>query len=180
MRLDSVLGHAALGLGAVDGLLGVAARLPEAVEDIVLVGGDDELVDGETHAEGEVTGEDVAKVARGNDEADLVADVEGFLLACKREVGVEVVDCLSKDTGPVDGVNGAELVGGVDLRVGEEGLDDVLQKGVRENAPKGAGRERAGLTWQLSKLPVTARLWTLASRTVVIWSSWTGLTLPLG
>jgi hypothetical protein len=36
------------------------------------------------------------------------------------------------------------------------------------------------LTWQSSKVPVTARLWTLASVHVVICSSWIGLTRPLG
>lgn len=36
------------------------------------------------------------------------------------------------------------------------------------------------LTWQLSKLPVTARLCTFLSRTVVICNSCMGLTRPLG
>lgn len=75
---------------------------------------------------GKVAGEDVAKVARGDREADLVAEGEGGVLAGEGEVGVEVVDGLGEDARPVDRVDGAELVGRVDLGVGEEGFDDVL------------------------------------------------------
>jgi hypothetical protein len=42
------------------------------------------------------------------------------------EVGVEVVGDLSQDTRPVDGVHGGEFVGLIDLRVCEEGFDEVL------------------------------------------------------
>lgn len=33
---------------------------------------------------------------------------------------------MSENAGPVDTVNGTKAVGGVDVRIGEEGLDDVL------------------------------------------------------
>lgn len=105
------------------GVLLVGSRAPEAVEDVVLVGCADELVDGETHALGEVAGEDVAKVARGDDEARLRGRGEALL---QREVGGEVVGCLGEDASPVDGVDGAELLAGVGDGVGEEGLDGVL------------------------------------------------------
>lgn len=39
---------------------------------------------------------------------------------------MEVVDDLGQDAGPVDRVDGAELEGGVDVRVGEEGFYNVL------------------------------------------------------
>lgn len=41
-------------------------------------------------------------------------------------MGVEVVDDLSEDAGPVDGVYGSEAVGRVEEGVGEEGFDGVL------------------------------------------------------
>lgn len=127
MGLDTVLLKTAFGLGAVGGLLLVTTSLEKAVENIVLVGGNNELVDGETHTKGEVTSENVAKVSGRNSEADLVAELEGRgLLAEEGEIGVEVVDSLGENTSPVDAVDGAELVGRVDLRVGKKSLDDVL------------------------------------------------------
>lgn len=44
------------------------------------------------------------------------------------EVGVEVVNDLGKDTGPVDRVDSSETVCGVEFDVGEERLDRVLPK----------------------------------------------------
>lgn len=41
---------------------------------------------------------------------------------------MEVVRDLSKDTSPVDAVDGGEAVSAVDLGVGEQCLDDVLRK----------------------------------------------------
>lgn len=42
------------------------------------------------------------------------------------EVGEEVVDCLSKDAGPVDRVYSAEVMGCVKFIISEEGFYDVL------------------------------------------------------
>lgn len=39
---------------------------------------------------------------------------------------MEIVDDLCEDASPVDGVDGAEAVGGVKLGVGEKRLDGVL------------------------------------------------------
>lgn len=128
MRLGTISGQAAGGLGGRRGLLLVLAGRPEPVEDIVLVGRDDELVNGQAHAEGEVASEDVAKVARGHDEADLVAKLEGFGGLGEGEVGVEVVDDLGEDTGPVDGVDGTKVMRRVDVGISEQGLDDVLKR----------------------------------------------------
>lgn len=113
------------GLGGL-GLLLVLACLPETVENVVFVGGDDELLDGESHAQGEVAGEDVAKVAGGGDEADFVAELEVGGGLGEGEVGVEVVDDLGEDASPVDGVDGAKVERGVDVLVGEEDLEDIL------------------------------------------------------
>jgi hypothetical protein len=53
-------------------------------------------------------------------------------LAGQREVRVEVVDSLGEDARPVDRVDGTELVAGVDVGVGEEGLDDILVRCVSD------------------------------------------------
>ena len=44
------------------------------------------------------------------------------------EVREEIVHLLGEDARPVDGVDGAEAVFGVEFLVSEEGFDDVLQK----------------------------------------------------
>jgi hypothetical protein len=47
----------------------------------------------------------------------------------KMKVGVEIVDDLGEDTGPVDRVDSAETMRAVELDVGEERLDGVLPRG---------------------------------------------------
>lgn len=76
----------------------------------------------------EIPREDVAEVASRDHEADLGGG--GFGLAGEGEVGVEVVGDLGEDASPVDGVDGCEAELGVDFGVGEEGLDDVLERRV--------------------------------------------------
>lgn len=105
----------------------VPARLPEAVKDIILVCRNDELLDGQAHALGEVSGKDVTEIARGHNKSHGRGGEEGLGLD-EVEVCVEVVCDLGEDTGPVDGVDGGETVGLVDLGVGEESLDEVLRK----------------------------------------------------
>jgi hypothetical protein len=131
MSLDAINLKTTLGLGTLGRLLLVLSGLPESVEDIVLVSRDNKLVDGETHAGGKVSSEDVAKVSCGDDKADLVADLEVGVLSGEGEVGVEVVDDLGEDSGEVDGVDGAELEVLVGVWVTEEGLDDVLFRSAR-------------------------------------------------
>ena len=126
VRFCSVFWDAAFGFSAVDGLLLVFSCLPEAVEDVVFVGRDDEFFGGESHAFCEVAGEDVAEVSCRYDEAD-GGGWEERLLADELEVGVEVVGDLREDAGPVDGIDGGEAVGLVDFRVGKEGFDEVLK-----------------------------------------------------
>lgn len=123
VRLCAIDGETLSRGGGLGGVLLVGSGAPEAVEDVVLVGCADELVDGETHALGEVAGEDIAKVAGGDDEAGLCGRGEALL---EREVGGEVVGLLGEDAGPVDGVDGAEFLAGVGDGVGEKCLDGVL------------------------------------------------------
>jgi hypothetical protein len=121
--LSTVLGDSSLTLLGGDGVLLVASGLDEAVENVVRVGSDDELVDGETHALGEVTGQDVTKVSGGDDVANLGGSSD---LVGEREVGREVVDDLGEDTGPVDGVNRTKVVGLAKNGMREKSLDNVL------------------------------------------------------
>ena len=109
------------------------------------------------------------------------------------EVGEEVVDCLGEDAGPVDGVDGAEAVFGVERFVGEERFDDVLEiRGrteielvirlvdCRRAREEEMNDEIRCPTWQSSNVPLTATLCTLGSVTVVICASWMGDTRPFG
>jgi hypothetical protein len=123
VRLRAIDGESLSRGGGVRRVLLVGSSAPEAVEDVILVRGADELVNGETHALGEVASEDVAKVSGGDDETRLCGGGEALL---EGEVGGEVVGCLGEDAGPVDGVDGAELLAGVGDGVGEEGFDGVL------------------------------------------------------
>mmetsp|Transcript_7917 Transcript_7917/g.19278 ORF Transcript_7917/g.19278 Transcript_7917/m.19278 type:complete len:369 (-) Transcript_7917:584-1690(-) len=109
------------GEGLDDGVLVVLPGGEEAIEDVVGVGGDDEVADREAHPLGVVAGEDVTKVARGDGEGHLAVAVgEGL------EVGVEVVGDLEHDARNVDRVDGPERVLLLELEVPEEGLDNVL------------------------------------------------------
>lgn len=110
----------------VDWLLGVvAAAAEEAVENVILIRGDDKLFRWQTHALGEPARQDVTEVARWDDEADLRALHVARGLR-QGEVRVEVVCHLGQDTCPVDRVHSREVVGGVEVLVGEQRLDDVL------------------------------------------------------
>lgn len=116
----------AMVCGGIESLLCVVtAAAEETVEDIILVGGDDELVGGKTHLLSEPASEDITEVTGGNDYADLGVFFVGGRLD-QREVGVEVVGHLGEDTAPVDAVDSGDVVSGVEVLVGEEGLDDVL------------------------------------------------------
>ncbi len=85
---------------------------------------------------------------------------------------MEVVDDLGEDSSPVDGVDSAKVQCLVGLIVGEESLDNILEGAVGKFLfhldDTSALGFRDGLTWQSSKVPVTERLWTFSSRTVVI------------
>lgn len=50
----------------------------------------------------------------------------GRELPQKLKIGEEVVDCLRQDAGPIDGVDGAELVSSVEGDIREESFDYVL------------------------------------------------------
>jgi hypothetical protein len=123
--LDAVLDKATLGLATVHRLLLVFARLPEAVQDVVGVGCDDQLLGWQAHALRKEASQDIAKVARRHNEADGGRWEESGRFD-EVEVGVEEVGDLGKNARPVDGVDGGEAVGFVDLGVGEERLDKVL------------------------------------------------------
>ena len=112
--------------GGVDGgddlAFGVDAGIVEASEDVVFVGGEDEAADGEAHALGVPAGEDVAEVSGGDGELD-GASAGGIHDA---EGGMEIVDDLAEDAGPVDGVDGAEGVCVLEGEVVEEGFHEEL------------------------------------------------------
>lgn len=96
----------------------------ESLENVVLVGGDDELLHGETEFLRVPASKDVTKVTSRYHELKLGTILPG--LFGELEVSGEVVDDLSEDTGPVDRVDSTETVSSVELGIGEEGLDDAL------------------------------------------------------
>lgn len=69
------------------------------MEDVVDVGRDDQPRDGKAHAGGDIAGEDVAEIARGNGEGDLAIG------RAEADRGVEEVHDLRHQPGPVDRVH---------------------------------------------------------------------------
>ncbi len=108
--------------GRVDLARRVAAIGDEPGQDVIAVGGDEEPIDGQSHALGHVAGEDVAEVAGG----DRKADPEPGVAPTHPPPGVEVVDDLGQDAGPINGVDRAEVVLPLEIQVVEQGLDDAL------------------------------------------------------
>lgn len=74
----------------------------------------------------EIAGEDIAEVAGGDYEAWFWAGGGCGGETEQGEVGVEIVCDLREDASPVYAVYGGEAEGVVDLGVGEEGFEDVL------------------------------------------------------
>ena len=129
------------GHGVVEGAVPVVhAGLDEIGEDVVLIGGADELVDGYAHLLGIVGREDVAEIARGDADVDWLPLLHAARLQ-KVAVGRDVIDDLGQDAAPVDGVGGGEEVppagqGVPEGAVGEEPLHAGL--GVVKVAHHGA------------------------------------------
>ncbi len=87
-----------------------------AREDVVAVGPDHELIDGQAHLLGDPPGEDVAEVARRHRERAPTQPSDGG----------DVVDDLGHHPGPVDGVHGRQAHLLPEGHVGEERLHEVL------------------------------------------------------
>src|SRR5215831_8410209 len=99
----------------------IASAAEELVEDIVLVGGQDESTDRQAHLARDMASEDVAEIARRNGEGDLLA------IALRRcEVAFEIVDDLCRDASPVDRVHRPEPIARLECRIAGRSLDDVL------------------------------------------------------
>jgi hypothetical protein len=100
-----------------DGCRAHVVVVEETLEDVVGVGGHDELVDRRTHTTGDPATEHVAEVAAGHAHVDRAGEQVGEH---------DVVDDLRHHPRPVDAVHGAELHALAELRVVEHGLHHVL------------------------------------------------------
>ena len=99
----------------------VHAGAEELVEHVVFVRGDDQFVNRQAHAARDMTGADVAKIARRHGEADF------FSVGFRRlEIAREVINHLRHQPRPVDRVDSADLVLPLELQIVRDGLDDVL------------------------------------------------------
>ena len=99
----------------------VAAGAEELVQHVVLVGGEDQLVDRQAHLPRDVAGEDVAEVAGGHGEGHRVAD-----LLRHSQIAFEVVHHLGHHARPVDRVDRADAIACLEGCVVADRLDDVL------------------------------------------------------
>src|SRR5712691_4926727 len=99
----------------------VAAGAEEFVENVILVGRDDELPDRHAHLPRDVPGVDVAEIARGHRKGNR------FAVATRHgEIRLEVIHDLRRDSGPVDRVDRADAVPRLETDVARDRLDDVL------------------------------------------------------
>ena len=105
------------------GRFGISAGLEEAVKDVVFVGCDQEFADRQTEAKGVVAGQYVTKIACWDNKFDSskIRTRAEELVVC-----AEVIRDLGEDAGPVDAVDGTEVVSFVDQRVSKESFDVVL------------------------------------------------------
>lgn len=91
------------------------------VEDVVFVGGDDEVRNRQAHASRDVAGVDVAEVAGRHGVIDFCA-----FWQVKREVRLDVVHALRQYARPVDGVDRADVVAALVGGVGIDGFYQIL------------------------------------------------------
>ncbi len=117
-----------MGLGRRAGPVDAGAE--ELMEHVVLVGGENQAGDRKTHHARDVAGADVAEVARGHAEGHLFVIAGGG-----GEPTLEVIDHLGQHSGPVDGIDRADPVLGLEGGVVGDGLDDIL--GIIEHAAHG-------------------------------------------
>jgi hypothetical protein len=89
---------------------------------------------------------------------------------------MKVIDNLGQYSSPIDRVDRGNIEVLVDIWISKDLLHDVLAIPLVD-FPSLIGNLR---TWQSSNVPVTARLWTLASRIVTICDLWMGLIRPSG
>jgi hypothetical protein len=84
-------------------VFGSSPLFERAAQNVVVVGGDDQLVDRQAHALGGIAGEDVAEIAGRHGEGH--RPVGG----AERDGGGEIIDDLGHDAGPVDRVHARQL-----------------------------------------------------------------------
>ena len=125
----------------------VHAGLQKVREDVVAVGGADQLVDGHAHLPGVVGRKNVAEVARGHTDVDRFPLLH-LALPQQIAVGRDVIHHLGKDTAPVDGVGRGEEIAALGQRfpqalVGEQPFHAGL--GIVEVAHHGADPNVAAL-----------------------------------
>ena len=111
-------------------LRSVSAGGEEVGQDVVLVGGADQLADRQAHLLCIVAGQNIAEVAGGNAEIDLVAKAD---LSRLEQLGIsgEVIDDLRHEAAPVDGIG----AGKADVPLGQFGRngfipEDLLHAGL--------------------------------------------------
>ena len=99
----------------------------EFVQDIVLIGGQDETSDRHAHRPGEVAGVDVAEIARWDDHIHCMASTVRTVESVRdTQPGPDVVDDLCSDAPEVNRINGADRVGRFEGGVTVDGLDESL------------------------------------------------------
>ena len=99
----------------------IASGAEELVEHVVLVGREDQPADRQAHLARDMSGEDVAEIAGGHGEIDRSA-----VRFRRGEIAAEIVDDLGGDARPVDRIDRADPVAGLECGIGGHRLDDVL------------------------------------------------------
>ena len=106
--------------GRVDALHLIGAAVEGAGQDVVLVGGDDEPIDGQAHLLGDIARENVAEIARWDRVGDLA------VRAAQHGGAGEIIDRLRHHPRPVDGIDARQAQTIAEAVVVEEALQDRL------------------------------------------------------
>ena len=111
-------------------LCGVSTGGKEVGQDVVLVGGADQLADGQAHLLCIVAGQNIAEVSGGDAEIGLVAE-DNFSRLEQLGISGEVIDDLRHEAAPVDGIG----TGKADVPLGQSGrngfiTEDLLHAGL--------------------------------------------------
>ena len=99
----------------------VHAGAEKFVQHIVLVGGGDQLVDRQTHHARNVAGADVAEIAGRHGKRYLLR-----ILGRRQQIAAEVIHHLRHYAGPVDRIDGADLLARLEFQIVGNRLDHIL------------------------------------------------------
>src|SRR5690606_40989939 len=120
-RPGYIHGWAGGGMGMLGRAWPIHPRAEELFKHVVLVGGQHQPAYGQAHLPGDVSGQDVAEIARRHTEGHTLAAACGGA-----QPAPEVVHDLGRNTGPIDRVDRAYVMARLEIQIARQCFHDVL------------------------------------------------------